>query len=459
MKWKITLRYLLSVLSIILIVFVINTIILLGFLYYQSAQETNQFGSNSMEEFTRSFQTYLRIENDELIVSSTGKEALAQLGAWLQILDQNGNVIHSYQAPKDATDHYSPFELIHKYKYMDNELNTYFIGEFEDYNYLVVVPHSQERRFVLMINGQKMLLYMTQFLGAIFIVNLIIAAIVGLWFSRILTKPVDHMIERIHSLKERVFEAEKPKRPGIFKHVFANLNDVANTLKGYEQERQKLEEMRKEWISNVSHDIKTPLSSIRGYAELLRSEKLSDAERLEYTEVIERQSLYMRELLDDFNLTMRLRNQELPLNLQLTNMEHFVRELVIDLLNDPQFSSKHIRYNSKTTTLYWKIDQHLMKRALLNFIYNALLHNEHDVEVDVLVTDNSIIITDNGEGIAEEEQEQIFERYYRGTNTSHIHGTGLGMAISRDIIEAHGGTIQLTSEEDKGTTIEIKMKN
>lgn len=100
-----------------------------------------------------------------------------------------------------------------------------------------------------------------------------------------------------------------------------------------------------------------------------------------------------------------------------------------------------------------------MKRALLNFIYNALLHNGDDVKVDVFVTDNRIIISDNGKGIAKEEQRFLFERYYRGTNTSNVHGTGLGMAISRDIVEVHGGTVQLTSEKDKGTTIEIKMEN
>lgn len=458
MKWKITLRYLLSILSIVLIVFVINTIILIGFVYTQAQQEGADFDSISGEDFTRSFQKYFKVVNDEIIVSSSGQEALTQFGAWLQILDKDGNVINSYQAPKDATNHYSPMELVHKYKYMDDDWNTYFIGEFEDYSYLVVVPDSQEKRSVMMINEKKVLINIIKLVGAIFIVNLLIAAIVGFMFSTILTKPIHSMVSRIHSLKERVFETEKPKRPGIYKHVFANLNDVAETLKDYEHERQKIEIMRNEWISNVSHDIKTPLSSIRGYAELLRSEEISDSERLEYTEVIERQSLYMGELLDDFNLTMRLRNKELDLQLKYTNMEHFVREVVIDLLNDPLFSTKHIQYDS-TTTLYWSIDQHLMKRALLNFIYNALLHNEDDIEVDVHVTDNGIKIIDNGRGIPKEEQEQIFERYYRGTNTGNIHGTGLGMAISRDIIEAHRGTVQLTSEESRGTTIEIKMKN
>ncbi|WP_066187686.1 MULTISPECIES: sensor histidine kinase [Gracilibacillus] len=454
MKWKITLRYLISILSIVFIVLIVNTCILLGIMLYQSMQEGANFGSNSGEDFTRSFQRYMEIEDDIPTVSETGQEALTQFGAWLQILDNNGEVIDSYQAPEEAADHYRPIELVHKYKYMDDDLNTYFIGEYEGYSYLVVVPESKEQRLVMMFDGEQWIHYFMQFLGIIAIVDLLIAALVGFLFSTIFTKPINRMVERIHALKERIFTTEKPKRPGIYKHVFANLNDVANALQANEQERHKLEQMRNEWISNVSHDIKTPLSSIQGYAELLRDQDVTDGERLEYAEVIERQSLYMQELLEDFQLTTRLRNQELSLQLQSTNMEPFVRELIIDLLNDPKFRSKQIQFDS-TASLYWKIDQHLMKRALLNFIYNALLHNEELVEVKVSISDKSIIIQDNGKGIDKEEQTKIFDRYYRGTNTSHTHGTGLGMAISRDIIQAHGGTVQLTSEKGNGTTIEI----
>lgn len=171
-------------------------------------------------------------------------------------------------------------------------------------------------------------------------------------------------------------------------------------MQAHDEERNKLEKMRNEWISNVSHDIKTPLASIRGYAELLRNDNVSSNERLEYAEVIERQSLYMKELVDDFNLTMRLRNQEMPLQRQETNMEGFVREMIIDLLNDPQFSSSQIHFYSENSELSWKIDQHLMKRALLNFIYNALIHNDENVEVFVNVTGDAIIIKDNGKGIS-----------------------------------------------------------
>lgn len=215
--------------------------------------------------------------------------------------------------------------------------------------------------------------------------------------------------------------------------------------------------MRVEWISNVPHDLKTPLASIQGYAELLRDLDVSQLERLEYSEVIERQSIYMKNLLDDFNLTMRLRNQEMPLTLQETRLESFVREIVIDLLNDPQFGQYEISFISDSPDLKWNIDRHLMKRAILNFVYNALIHNDENIAVTIRINTDKLTIEDNGKGIPVDDLEQIFERYYRGTNTSNIRGTGLGMAISRDIIEAHGGKVSLTSKIGIGTTVKIRL--
>lgn len=457
MKWKLTIRYLISILSIVFIVSIVNTVILIALLLSQHNEDPEDIIHDTGENFTRAFFRYLSIEGGEPVVSEEGKDALTSFGAWLQILDENGNVISDEYAPESAATHYTPVELVHKYKYMDNDFNTYFIGEYEGFSYIVGVPDSKQQRTIIMADPQQVFTYVSQFLGAIVIVDLIIAFIVGFLFSTVLTKPVSRIIERISELKERKFQPKKMKRPGVFKRVFANLNDVSETLQAHENERQKLEQMRNEWISNVSHDIKTPLASIRGYAELLRNDEISPEERLEYAGVIERQSLYMKELLDDFNLTMRLRNQDMSLSLQKTRVEGFVRKIIIDLLNDPQFQTHEIDFSSNAPELTWEIDQHLMKRALLNFILNALIHNDDDVKVTVEVTENSIIICDNGRGIKKEEQAQIFDRYYRGTNTTS-RGTGLGLAISRDIIQAHGGKVEMKSEVGKGTMFKIRMQ-
>ena len=424
-------------------------------LFYQQTRGIDEVSGNSGENFTRGFNKYISLENGEPIVSKEGIEALRAFGGWIQILDQNGQVQSSYLAPKDLSTHYSPIELIHKYKYMDDEFNTYFIGEFESYSYLIGVPDSKEERVVFMMDPKTIFSYGTKSLLAIVIVDLFIAMLVGLFFSTLLTKPVSNIIDRISQLQKRNFTVQETKKPGIYKPVFSNLNDVSQTLQAHEEERLKLEKMRDEWISNVSHDLKTPLASIRGYAELLRDQDVSQLERLEYSEVIERQSIYMKDLLDDFNLTMRLRNQEMPLTLQETQLEGFVREIVIDLLNDPQFGQYEISFISDSPNLKWNIDRHLMKRAILNFVYNALIHNDENIAVTIHIHTDSLTIEDNGKGIPADDMEQVFERYYRGTNTGNIRGTGLGMAISRDIIEAHGGKVNLTSKISMGTTVEI----
>lgn len=133
-----------------------------------------------------------------------------------------------------------------------------------------------------------------------------------------------------------------------------------------------------------------------------------------------------------------------------------VRELVIDVLNDARFSERNITFTSEDAETR-AIDRHFMKRALLNFLYNALLHNEETVAVHVTVTQDVITIQDDGIGIEASELPYIFERYYRGTNTTDALGSGLGMAISRDIIKAHGGTVTMSSERGHGTTIRIEL--
>ncbi|MFS0723106.1 sensor histidine kinase [Paenibacillus sp. 1P07SE] len=456
MKWKLTGRYLFSILSIVLIVIIVNTLMVIGILLYQHRTGLEEVSSDSAERFTREFSQYMRLENDEPVVTEAGLQALSAYGAWLQILDGSGHVVSAYDAPDTASTHYSPVELVHKYKYMDDEFNTYFLGGYETYSYIVGIPYSQESRFVFTLNFGSFLSQASRALLVMIIVDVLIAAAIGLLFSSVLSKPVHAIIERIAQLKQRNFAPSRPKRPGVYTPVFDNLNDVSRTLQQHEEERLKLERMRSEWISNVSHDLKTPLASIQGYAELLGEEGIDGAERLEYAGVIERQSIYMKELIEDLNLTMRLRSHDLPMQLQDTRIEPFVRELVIDVLNDPQFKDRDLTFDSEAPELRLPVDQHLMKRALLNFVHNALIHSGEASSVTVKVSDTCVTIADNGHGIPEEEQTQVFDRYYRGTHTLDTRGTGLGMAIARDIIEAHGMAVELTSQEGKGTVVKVR---
>lgn len=263
-----------------------------------------------------------------------------------------------------------------------------------------------------------------------------------------------------------------PVKSSVYKEVFDNMNELSNTLDMYEKAQQQHEKMRDEWISNISHDLKTPLASIQGYAELLEYANTPE-EVAEYSQIITQKSHYMKELLDDLNLTMKLRNNALPLQLKETNLVPFSRETVIDVLNDEAFVARSVDYQVADDVIMTTIDQKLMKRALLNFIDNAFIHNDEAVNVTVSVSKSypqeilddeklstmraCIMIQDTGKGIPEDELNNIFERYYRGTNTTNTRGTGLGTAIARDIVEAHGGRVVLRSERGKGTTIFVLL--
>ncbi|WP_144510832.1 sensor histidine kinase KdpD [Bacillus sp. FJAT-22090] len=478
MKWKLTRRFLGSVVTIVVIVGIMNTMILFSLLFYRSINnfETEE---GSAENFSRTFSQYIELQNDKPVIKESGLEKLREMNAWIQLLNNKGDQVAAFYTPENLQKEYSPIELVQTYKYQEVAGTTVFVGEAHKFSYLIGVKNKQIERYVFTFDYEKMLKNINILLLLILIVDIIIALIVGFIFGKRLTGPLHILIDGIQQLRERRFK--KMTIPnGVYEDVFRNMNELSIKLDQYEKERNQLDQMREEWISNVSHDMKTPLASIHGYAELMQdnANDLTQQELKEYTSIINRQSKYMSNLLDDLNLTMRLRNQKLPLHLETVNMVAFIREITIELLNDPQFSDRDIEFVAIVDKAVHKVDKRLWKRAIVNFIYNALVHNDEQVVVKIQIDlvypqcgqqqkssdistisayHTQITITDNGRGIPSKDLDQVFERYYRGTNTTSIHGTGLGMAIARDIILAHSGKIHLNSIENEGTTISILL--
>lgn len=294
---------------------------------------------------------------------------------------------------------------------------------------------------------------------AIPILDLIVAIYFGVKFSKKVTEPMKEVIKGVENLEDGKYDILY-KEDGIYKDVKVKLNNLANKLKENEVERKKIEVMRNEWISNITHDIKTPLSSIKGYAELLESySDFTDDEIKQYGFVINQKSEYIKELVDDLNLTVYLKDDKRILNMQKANLVTEIKNSIISILNDSIYSEREITFQSNTDVIEETFDIKLLKRLINNIIYNALIHNDKHVKIDVEVLNaekTHIIIKDNGKGISEEDLENIFNKYYRGTNTSYLHkGSGLGMAIVYNVVKAHGWDINIESKLGEGTKIEI----
>ncbi|WP_349729720.1 sensor histidine kinase [Peribacillus frigoritolerans] len=466
MKWKLTRRFLGSVVTIVVIVGIVNTILLLSLLIYR-AMHNFEAEEVSAENFSRTFSQYVELIDNKPIVNEEGLEKLRNNNAWIQFLNDEGEQVAAFYTPQKLQTVYSPVEIVQMYKYKEIDAETtVFVGEAHNFSYFVGVKEQKIGRYVITYDYEKVFKNFNILLVIFLIVDIIIALVIGFLFGKKLTSPLNILIEGIQQLRERRFKKMNiPK--GVYEDVFRNMNELSVKLDQYEKERDQLDQMREEWISNISHDMKTPLASIHGYTELMKDNAtaLTPQELYEFTSIINRQSVYMKDLLDDLNLTMRLRNQRLPLQFEDVDIVGFIKEMTIELLNDSQFGDQQVEFVANVDKATHKVDKKLLKRAIFNLIYNALVHNEENVVVKIQIDDigpqselhTQITIADNGRGIPAKDLEQVFERYYRGTNTASTHGTGLGMAIARDIILAHKGKIDLTSIENKGTTITILL--
>lgn len=224
------------------------------------------------------------------------------------------------------------------------------------------------------------------------------------------------------------------------------------------------ERVRREWITNITHDLKTPLSPIKGYAELLTdSSNLTGETSKEYGEIILRNVNHTEKLINDLKMTYQLDSGAFAYSPKETQLTRFIRELVIDIVNDPAFSNRNIEFESNTDECIVLIDPDLFRRAIQNIIINALTHNPPETKVLIstridVQSNVHILICDNGVGISEDELPELFSRYYRGTSTKEkSEGSGLGLAIAKQIIELHGGNITVSSKRGKGTKFEISI--
>lgn len=465
-KWKVTGNFVITIVAVVMLVVIINILTIFGVYIFNMASHKNTITlKNSPETFVRNFEKYMYDDNGILALSEEGYELLQESGAWIQVLNDYGEEISNINSPSDAPKKYTPFDMVNNYKYEERPYINFMLEKnlsSGHVNVILALPNNNIERVTLNFSLDSVMYQSKIIIIITLIIDAIIALIFGYLFSRKLTKPISEIITNIDILSKGNYNLYT-KEKGIYKAVFENINDLSSTLRENDNQRKELESMREDWLANITHDIKTPLASIQGYAEIISDKdyEFTRDEMQEYTEIIYSKSKYIKELVDELNLSTRLKNNALSLNKQNTNLVALLRNVVIDILNDSRYENRNIEFNSNIDVIEKEVDVMLLKRALTNLIFNAVVHNNESVQVkvDIKKIDKiNISIKDNGNGINTKDLKHIFDRYYRGTNTGEAHkGSGLGMAISREIINNHGGEIQINSKLGCGTEILITL--
>ncbi|NJI80514.1 HAMP domain-containing histidine kinase [Clostridioides difficile] len=417
--------------------------------------------SDWAKKFTEDFNEQIMFIDNKPQIKEYGLEKLQENKLWLQILDSNGNIVYGFSEPKDHKNYYSNSELLALVEQNNSsDGTTYFNTITNNKNDFIYIIH-----FPLNISKVNMFFDGNKFIGgksiifSIIVIIFLIILIFGVIYSYWVTKCISNITIAVSDVSKRSYLPIKIK--GVFADVYNSLNLLSEEIHKSDEIQKKTDIMREEWISNITHDLKTPLSPIKGYAELLADNSIThSSEKIhKYASIMLKNIEYTNKLISDLKLTYQLQNGIIPLNKKNDDLVRFLKELSIDILNYPEYESNIIEFKNDTDIINFSFDYTLLKRAFSNLIINAFTYGNKDTKVIVNIALNEqieITISDNGKGITREEVSNLFNRYYRGTmQKQRKNGTGLGLAITKQIIEIHKGDISIESELGLGSSFHI----
>lgn len=322
---------------------------------------------------------------------------------------------------------------------------------------VLVVPKMQDKLIEINIRDKEQidsLIYVTRKICGFAILNIVIISAV---LVRINLKNIFRPIEQINEATKKVALGEydielESKREDEIGELTNNFNKMTHGLKSTEN-------LQKEFINNVSHEIKTPVSSIEGFAKFLKDENLTQEEREEYANIIIEEAKRLENLTGKILKLSKLNNQEIITNKQEIEVAEQIRK-AISLL-EPKWSKKDIKINVSLEEKIFLGDEDLIFQVWVNIIDNAIKFSNEGGSIDIKVYEKdgniNVEIKDRGIGMKEEELEKVYDRFYQIDRSHSKEGSGLGLAIVKRIVELSEGKIEIKSKENKGTTVIVKL--
>lgn len=272
------------------------------------------------------------------------------------------------------------------------------------------------------------------------------------WFTKIIYKSMVEIINGLEDVANGNFDVQLDlKKSGPLEDVFKNFNTMVNELK-------QVSTLSEDFINNFSHEFKTPITSINGFASLLKDSNISKEDKDMYIDIIYNESERLAKLANSTLLMSKLENQNIIFNKNDYSLDEQIKECIILLY--PQWSEKNIEFNIQLDKCNFYGNKDLMEHIWINLINNAIKYTQKNGNISVkLINDDNInfIISDDGIGMDEYTRLHIFDKYFQGDTSRSVKGLGLGLSIVKRIIELSHGSISVTSNINKGTTFNIVL--
>lgn len=290
------------------------------------------------------------------------------------------------------------------------------------------------------------------------IVGLIVSTIIGTLLAfpvgHYLLKPLNELIDATREVSKGNFDikAEELKQKFGVGELIRSFNIMTSEL-------SSIEMFRKDFISNVSHEFKTPIASIRGFAKLLQNNNLTKEQRDEYTNIIIEETSRISHLSTNILRISKLEHQKIIERKTYFSLDEQIRRSII--LLEYLWDKKGIEFNLNLEEVTYAGDEELLQQVWVNLISNAINFSPNGGKIDIELTQigNNIecCIRDYGIGMTDEIKDRIFEKFYQGDISHFQEGTGLGLPLVKRILELYNGKIAVQSKLNEGSTFIVEL--
>jgi len=389
-------------------------------------------------------------------LSDEARNKLESNHIWAIFLNAAGETMWSVNAPENIPAHYTV-----------QDVSIFSRGYLEDYPVFVWNTDSG-----LLVLGYPKDSY-TKLTSNYFSIQAI--RTLPLYFSGMLAVDLLLLFFAYHLSKQKIIKSTEPiissietlsNGKTVSLSIRGGLSEVAESVNKASQILSRQNEARADWISGVSHDIRTPLSMIMGYAGRIADSSVADSSIKEQAEIIRNQSVKIKDLVQDLNLVSQLEYEMQPLHKEPVRVSKLLRSYVAELFNTgiSDIYSIEIEITPAAETAAINCDPRLISRAVNNLVQNSMKHNLQGCHVKLSIdcSDTSLIliIADNGIGLSAEKLQELEEKphYMKSTDERLDLRHGLGLLLVRQIVEAHEGTMQIKSVANHGFTTTLTFQ-
>lgn len=286
---------------------------------------------------------------------------------------------------------------------------------------------------------------------------LIISAGVGVGISFLLAKKLTDPLKKLKKASDEIAKGNFNVNVDLNKQSV--LNEFIQDFNGMAQELKSIETLKSDFISNVSHEFKTPLAVIQSYSKALRRKDLDDETRKKYEKVLDNNILKLTTLTSNILNLSKIENQKMLADKTNFLLDEQIRQCILSL--EPEWQQKNIEFDLELPRTLYRGSKELMTQVWQNLIGNAIKfsHNGGKITVSITKLENKIQVTiaDEGIGMNEETLKHLYDKFYQGDNSHSASGNGLGLALVKRIIAISRGEISVTSKKGKGSIFTVTL--